>query len=417
MDSDGKFSLGNKLSWNGTDTLTVTGNINITGGTASDQINGAASSGSNALAYAIANNATASVATVDAKVFTDSTGKLSKTPTTNSSGLFLGQTYMGYYDGSNWKTYMANNGNFYLSGTGTNYLSWASNTLTINGSINTTDANIGGWVVNSTSIYKGAISLNSNTPEIAMNGSITKVKLGTRNLVELSGTADQRTVYLGEGGIKITGDWNGSTSEYPSYITLAADSSYAKAIFFNKNVGYSSELVYMYACPQTNNTTLKVENGGAWFRNYNDGSGYTGTGNQGYALRLTGGLYVGGAGEFTGDVTANTSDRRLKTNIKNIDSPLEKLSKINGVYFNWNDTAKKLADKDTEKREVGFIAQEVQSVLPEIIKPAPFDVENSNGGSKSGENYLTIQYEKIVPLLVECIKELKSEIEELKKNK
>jgi hypothetical protein len=118
-----------------------------------------------------------------------------------------------------------------------------------------------------------------------------------------------------------------------------------------------------------------------------------------------------------GDVVANTSDKRLKTKIVNIDSPLEKISKINGVYFNWNETAKELTGKDTEQREVGFIAQEVQSILPEIVKQAPFDTIEHTNESKSGENYLTIQYEKIVPLLVECIKELKLEIEELKKNK
>ena len=118
-----------------------------------------------------------------------------------------------------------------------------------------------------------------------------------------------------------------------------------------------------------------------------------------------------------GDVVANTSDKRLKTNIINIDSPLEKLSKINGVYFNWNETAKEINQKDTNKREVGFIAQEVQEVMPEIISLAPFDTIEHTNQSKSGENYLTIQYEKMVPLLVECIKELKKEIEELKKNK
>jgi hypothetical protein len=124
-------------------------------------------------------------------------------------------------------------------------------------------------------------------------------------------------------------------------------------------------------------------------------------------------LQVGGDGTFTGDVTANTSDRRLKNNIRVIDNPLEKLSKINGVYFNWNDVAKELANK-SDVEEVGFLAQEVQSVLPHIIKPAPFDIDTKTGESKSGENYLTIQYEKIVPLLVEAIKELKKEIDELK---
>ena len=118
-----------------------------------------------------------------------------------------------------------------------------------------------------------------------------------------------------------------------------------------------------------------------------------------------------------GDVVANTSDKRLKRNIVNIDSPLEKLSKINGVYFNWNEKAKELTGKDTEQREVGFIAQEVQSILPEIVKQAPFDTIEHTNQSKSGEEYLTIQYEKIVPLLVECIKELKKEIDELKNNK
>jgi hypothetical protein len=125
-------------------------------------------------------------------------------------------------------------------------------------------------------------------------------------------------------------------------------------------------------------------------------------------------LQVGGEGTFTGDVTANTSDKRLKNNIRVIDKPLEKLSKINGVYFNWNDTAKLLANKTNDIEEVGFLAQEVQSVLPHIIKPAPFDIDTTTGESKSGENYLTIQYEKIVPLLVEAIKELKREVDELK---
>jgi len=125
-------------------------------------------------------------------------------------------------------------------------------------------------------------------------------------------------------------------------------------------------------------------------------------------------MSVAGSATFTGDVTANTSDKRLKDNIRVIDNPLEKLSKINGVYFNWNDAAKDLIHKSDDIEEVGFLAQEVQSVLPHIVKPAPFDIDVLTGESKSGENYLTIQYEKIVPLLVEAIKELKKQVDELK---
>jgi hypothetical protein len=51
--------------------------------------------------------------------------------------------------------------------------------------------------------------------------------------------------------------------------------------------------------------------------------------------------------------------------------------------------------------------------LPEAVKLAPFD-RDEDGKSKSGENYLTIQYEKVVPLLVEAIKEQQKQIEELK---
>jgi hypothetical protein len=300
-----------------------------------------------------------------------------------------------------------------LSGTGFS--------LTTSG-VSATSGLIGGWTINNTSISKSGISLNSTTPEILMSGSVSKVKIGTRNLVELTGADDQRTVYLGQGGVKITGDWDAVNSEYPSYITLAADSGFSKAIFFNKNVGYSSELVYMYALPYGAGSCLRIENGGARIRNYDDGSGYTGTGNGGYALQV--GSISGTTATFTGDVTANTSDGRLKTNIVKIDSPLEKISKINGVYFNWNETAKELNEKDTTIREVGFIAQEVKEVLPEIVKRAAFDTimdesitDRVEFKSKSGEEYLTIQYEKVVPLLVECIKELKNEIEELKKNK
>jgi hypothetical protein len=119
-----------------------------------------------------------------------------------------------------------------------------------------------------------------------------------------------------------------------------------------------------------------------------------------------------------GNITAYASDRRLKENFKSIESPLEKIQKLNGYTFDWKDEVKEFGFvPDTEKNEIGLIAQEVQEILPQAVAPAPFD-QHWNGSeyeSKSGENYLTVQYEKLVPLLVEAIKELKAEIEELKK--
>ena len=66
-----------------------------------------------------------------------------------------------------------------------------------------------------------------------------------------------------------------------------------------------------------------------------------------------------------------------------------------------------------QQKHVGLFAQEVENILPEAVKLAPFDVDEK-GDSISGQNYKTIQYEKLIPLLVESIKELQSQVIELK---
>jgi hypothetical protein len=118
-----------------------------------------------------------------------------------------------------------------------------------------------------------------------------------------------------------------------------------------------------------------------------------------------------------GDVVAYYSDERLKTKTGNIENALDKIKQLNGFYYTNNDLAKSFGYKE-EKTQVGLSAQEVQSVLPEVVTLAPFDTEfdenNQSVGSKSGENYLTVNYDKLVPLLIEAIKEQQSQIEELK---
>ena len=125
---------------------------------------------------------------------------------------------------------------------------------------------------------------------------------------------------------------------------------------------------------------------------------------------------TGGEIRATNNVTAFYSDRRLKTGITPISDALSKICSINGVTFQSNDTAAKYGYTD-KKVQVGVIAQEVKEVLPQVVVAAPFDIGQNEDGSEysiSGENYLTVQYEKLVPLLIEAIKELKVEVDQLK---
>lgn len=117
-----------------------------------------------------------------------------------------------------------------------------------------------------------------------------------------------------------------------------------------------------------------------------------------------------------GSVTEGVSDARLKTDITPILNAVDKVCKINGVTFSMNELADSLGVGNAS-RQVGVLAHEVESVLPEAISLAPFDTKHEDGvaTSKSGENYKTVQYEKIVPLLIEAIKELSLKISDLEK--
>lgn len=119
------------------------------------------------------------------------------------------------------------------------------------------------------------------------------------------------------------------------------------------------------------------------------------------------------AGEIraTNEITAYYSDRRLKENVKVIDNAVDKVLSLNGITYTPNEVAESFGYDRTVKL-VGLFADEVEAVLPEATRPAPFD-QDENGNSKSGENYKTIQYEKLVPLLIEAIKEQQQQIAQL----
>jgi len=110
----------------------------------------------------------------------------------------------------------------------------------------------------------------------------------------------------------------------------------------------------------------------------------------------------GTAGEIraTNNITAYYSDDRFKTNLGNIPEALAKVMTLNGFYYEANELAQSFGYE--KKSEIGVSAQQVQAILPEVVAPAPID-----------ENYLTVRYERLVPLLIEAIKELNTKVNSL----
>jgi hypothetical protein len=107
----------------------------------------------------------------------------------------------------------------------------------------------------------------------------------------------------------------------------------------------------------------------------------------------------GTAGEIraTNNVTAYYSDDRLKTRLGSIESALDKVKTLDTFYYEANETAQALGYEAI--REVGISAQQVQAVMPETVAPAPID-----------DKYLTVRYERLVPLLLAAIKELEAKV-------
>jgi hypothetical protein len=104
----------------------------------------------------------------------------------------------------------------------------------------------------------------------------------------------------------------------------------------------------------------------------------------------------------TNNITAYYSDERLKTKIGDIDNALDKVKQIETMVYHANETAVALG-YDASIIEVGVTAQSVERVMPQTVAPAPID-----------DKYLTVRYERLVPLLIEAIKELEAQVAELK---
>tara|TARA_R110000822_G_scaffold145919_1_gene284840 strand:- start:1764 stop:2384 length:621 start_codon:yes stop_codon:yes gene_type:complete len=151
---------------------------------------------------------------------------------------------------------------------------------------------------------------------------------------------------------------------------------------------------------------------GAAGESYTAGTGMTLTGTEfsiGQAIGTTADVQINSLGvgtaapttagliRATNDVVAfYSSDKRLKDNIKPIEGALDKVSKLGGYEFDWNNKQDVYQGHD-----IGVIAQEVEAVFPELV-------------TTRDSGFKAVKYEKLVSVLIEAIKELRAEVETLK---
>ena len=124
---------------------------------------------------------------------------------------------------------------------------------------------------------------------------------------------------------------------------------------------------------------------------------FKGVDNSSAITALTLDMSGAGAATFNNDVTA-FSDKRLKTDVKNIDNALSKVMKMQGVYYKRNDI-------EDAKEQVGVLAQDMEEVLPQVVLTADDEIKTKS-----------VDYGKICSVLIEAIKDLKQQVDELKGN-
>jgi hypothetical protein len=136
-----------------------------------------------------------------------------------------------------------------------------------------------------------------------------------------------------------------------------------------------------------------LHNSGTIYAAASISSSAAGTGSFGY-------VYSAGAIRAEDDVIAyHSSDERLKSNIITIENPIDKVKQLKGVEYEWNGLQ---SNYPSGSKDSGIIAQDVQKVLPQLVK-------EKKGG------YLGVRHDRLVGLLVESIKEQQEQIDELKK--
>jgi len=290
----------------------------------------------------------------------------------------------------------------------TGLVTFTSLNSTVNGAIDNLESNLANGVttIDGDCITTGTLNvntINSNTNNV---GTGQTFKIGSNDLIKdslgnyIPGTAAFQSSIAGSGGILVEN--YASTAGAWGLMCGRRNGNYDSggAAFFTVSTGstYSTLKTSTELCVRGASTS-------SWYGVYTYGEGSDpNTGMiraHGNIFSQYGDIYTNSGDIFAtnGDVIAySSSDRNLKENIRPIESALDKVTKINGVHFDWKEGHQK---SRPTKHDVGVIAQEVQEVLPEVVHTRD-------------DGTLAVAYDKLTALLIESVKELKVEVDSLK---
>jgi hypothetical protein len=271
---------------------------------------------------------------------------------------------------------------------GTDSSSTSTGALQIQGGAGITGAAYIGGVLN----VAGAATLASLTVSGAtsLSGSLAVTSFTTSSTTTSGGYISGATDIRSAGQVRATGWYNTPSGSYTGLATeIGISGGQGYLLVYNRDTSsYGAFNINATSTTINNNTNLTSL-----------GVGTSASGTSGQILA-------------TNSITAYYSDERLKNKISDIENALDKIDQLSGFLYVENPLANHLGFNNPNT-QVALSAQAVQRVQPEAVALAPFD-RDDNGNSKSGENYLTVQYEKLIPLIVEGIKELRREINQLK---
>ena len=279
-------------------------------------------------------------------------------------------------------------------------LTWDGTDLTINGGGSFSGTLEAGTVLSNGSIQGGTINIGSGNFTVDSSGNVDvsstidlaaggDINVGINGSISTDGLTifnDSVTIRPYVNDLTGGGFGPGSTSGGELQFDKGPD------IYFGSGIGSAIRgMAYYNGAGGDSHTLILSSVGSVQIAEYVSSGVYND-----WANFDSNGLAVEGRITATGNITAYaSSDRRLKDNITPITSPLIKISKIGGYEFDWNEN-----QSDFEGHDVGVIAQEIKEVLPEVV------TERKDG-------YLAVRYEKLVPLLIEGIKELTDRVEKL----